>query len=133
MWASTVSAIPEVRAFLFNLQREIAKQNNVIMDGRDIGTVIMPNAQVKIFLTSSPKARAERRFKELHEKGIHTTYEEVLADMMQRDKNDSTRKTAPLRQADDAILLDNSELTLQETFLKALSIIENKIGVGVCK
>ena len=100
MYASAVSAIPAVRTFLLDTQRSIAEKTDVIMDGRDIGTVILPDAEVKIFLTASPEARAKRRTLELEAKGIATTYEEVLADMKERDNNDSTRKTAPAIPAD---------------------------------
>ncbi len=126
-YASAVSALPEVRAFLLGLQKEIAATRDVIMDGRDIGTVILPNADVKIFLTSSPLARAKRRQKELAEKGIVQTVEEVLADMKARDKRDSSRATAPLKKAEDAIELDNSEMTLEGTVNAALAIIEEKL------
>ncbi len=115
MAASKVSAIPEVRDFLLNLQRNIAKNNNVIMDGRDIGTVILPDAQYKFFLTASPEVRANRRYKELKEKGIETDYKEILKDIIQRDYNDSHRETAPLKQAEDAILIDSSNLSLEES------------------
>lgn len=127
MYASAVSAIPAVRTFLLDTQRNIAATTDVIMDGRDIGTVILPDADVKIFLTASPEARARRRAAELAAKGIETTYEEVLADMAERDKNDSTRKTAPAIPAEDAIFLDNSDLTVEETIEKAISIINEKI------
>ena len=126
MYASAVSAIPAVRTFLLDTQRNIAATTDVIMDGRDIGTVILPDADVKIFLTASPEARARRRAAELAAKGIETTYEEVLADMAERDKNDSTRKTAPAIPAEDAIFLDNSDLTVEETIEKAISIINEK-------
>ena len=122
MAASDVSAIPSVREFLLNTQRDIAKKNSVIMDGRDIGTVILPDAEIKIFLTASPEARARRRFEELKAKGIDTTYEAVLSEMMQRDKNDSTRDIAPCVQAEDAILVDNSKLSAQQTTKKILRI-----------
>ena len=115
MGASNVSAIPEVREFLLELQRKIAKKNSVIMDGRDIGTVILPDAELKIFLVASPEARAKRRFDELTAKGVETTFEAVLEEMNIRDKNDSTREVAPCVKAPDALLLDNSELTLEET------------------
>ncbi len=128
MWASYVSAIPEVRKFLFKIQKNIADNNNVVMAGRDIGTVIMPDAQVKIFLISSSSARAERRFQELSDKGISTNLESVLADINQRDKNDSSRSSAPLKKADDAVILDNSDYEFSETLSKALEIIESKIG-----
>lgn len=115
MAASNVSAIPAVRTFLLDLQRDMAKNNNVIMDGRDIGTVILPEAQYKFFLTASAQVRADRRFKELKEKGIDVDYNALLEEIIQRDYNDSHRETAPLRQADDAILIDSSNMTLEES------------------
>lgn len=115
MGASAVSPVPEVRAFLFELQRKLARENNVIMDGRDIGTVVLPDADLKIFLTASPEARAERRFKELSEKGNAPAYEQVLQDIIKRDREDSTREIAPLKQAEDAVLLDTTGMTLEET------------------
>lgn len=127
MAASTVSAIPAVREFLLETQRTIAKNNSVIMDGRDIGTVILPDAKVKIFLTASPKARAKRRYKELLAKGQSVTYEDVYADMVERDKNDTTRAVAPCKRADDAVLLDNSKLTAEETTRKVIKIIRKKL------
>lgn len=127
MYASTVSAIPAVRSFLLDTQRNIANTSNVIMDGRDIGTVILPNADVKIFLVSSFETRARRRVKELLEKGIEASYDEVLADMIERDKNDSSRAVAPLVPAEDAVHLDNSELTLEGTVDAALAIISRKL------
>ena len=123
MAASGVSAIKEVRAFLLDVQRNFAKTSNIIMDGRDIGTVILPNADVKIFLTASSKKRAERRYKELLEKGIGTSYEEVFSDLIKRDENDINRPIAPLKQAKDAILVDSTNLTQQETINKIISII----------
>lgn len=128
MAASTVSAIPEVRAFLLDIQRAMAKTHNVVMDGRDIGTVILPDAQVKIFLCASEKARAKRRFLELTERGVVTTLEEVEADMSVRDRNDSTRKVAPAIPADDAVILDNSELDREGTVEAALKIIADKLS-----
>ena len=115
MYASAVSAIPEVRAFLLDTQRDIAAKNSVIMDGRDIGTVILPNADVKIFLTASEECRALRRYKELLARGQTVSYEDVLAEMNQRDKQDSTRDVAPTAAAEDAVLLDNSEMTFEQT------------------
>lgn len=115
MAASNVSAIPAVRTFLLDLQRDMAKNNNVIMDGRDIGTVILPDAQYKFFLTASAEVRADRRFKELKEKGIDVDYNSLLEEIIQRDYNDSHRATAPLKQADDAILIDSSYMTLEES------------------
>ncbi len=126
MYASAVSALPTVRAFLLDTQRSIAEKNSVIMDGRDIGTVILPDAEVKIFLTASSEARARRRTDELLAKGVACTYEEVLSDMITRDKNDSTRKIAPAVPAEDAVFLDNSLLTVEETIERALSIIKEK-------
>lgn len=115
MAASNVSAIPEVRTFLLDLQRNMAVTNNVVMDGRDIGTVILPDAQYKFFLTASAEVRADRRFKELKEKGIDVDYDKLLKEIIQRDYNDSHRETAPLKQADDAILVDSSNMTLEES------------------
>lgn len=128
MAASTVSAIPEVRAFLLDLQRNMAKTNNVVMDGRDIGTVILPNADVKIFLCANEKARAKRRYIELCEKGIQTTLEAVESEMLTRDKNDSTRKIAPAVAAPDAVILDNSDLDREGTVEAALKIIADKLS-----
>ena len=129
MQASNVSKIPEVRAFLLDTQRSIAEKNSVIMDGRDIGTVILPNADVKIFLVSSFETRAERRVKELREKGIEASYEDVLSDMIARDKQDSTRAVAPAVPAEDAVHLDNSLLTFEETVEAAMAIIAKRIPV----
>lgn len=122
-YASFVSAIPAVRAFLLQTQREMAQTNNVIMDGRDIGTVILPHAQVKIFLTASAEARAKRRFIELQEKGEDVTLESVIADMKQRDHDDETRAAAPLKKADDAVLVDTSELTLEQSIEAVEAVI----------
>lgn len=128
MAASAVSAIPEVRAFLLDLQRNMAKTNSVVMDGRDIGTVILPNADVKIFLCANEKARAKRRYLELCEKGIQTTLEAVESEMLTRDKNDCTRKVAPAVAAPDAVILDNSDLDREGTVEAALKIIADKIS-----
>lgn len=127
MYASAVSAIPAVRKFLLGTQQDIIRTNNVIMDGRDIGTVIMPDAHVKLFLISSNETRAMRRCEELLAKGVQTTYEEVLADMLERDANDSSRAVAPLTPADDAVFLDNSAFTQDQTFERALEIIKERI------
>lgn len=124
MAASNVSAIKEVRSFLLDTQRNIAKQHSVIMDGRDIGTVILPNAEVKIFLTASPEARAKRRYEELKSRGKDVDYDQVYAEMVERDRNDSTRDIAPCVPADDAILLDNSGMTADETTAAVIKIIE---------
>ena len=123
MAASHVSAIKEVREFLLNTQRDIAKKNSVIMDGRDIGTVILPNAEVKIFLTASPEARAKRRYEELKAKGKDVSYEQVYTEMVERDKNDSTRDIAPCVPAEDAIMLDNSTMTAEETVDAVIKIV----------
>ena len=114
MAASAVGANPAVRAFLLEMQRDMARTQNILMDGRDIGTVVLPNATVKIFLTASPEARATRRWKEYQQKGIDTPYEDVLADVKQRDYQDTHRAAAPLKQADDAVLLDTSELNFEQ-------------------
>ncbi len=127
MYASAVSAIPEVRAFLLDLQRNMAKKYNVIMDGRDIGTVILPDATVKIFMTASPEGRAKRRHKELLEKGIETTYEEVLSDMIERDRNDSTRDVAPAIPAEDAIHFDNSADGIDQSVAEIIEIIDKAV------
>lgn len=126
MAASAVSAIPEVRQYLLDMQRNIAKTNSVVMDGRDIGTVILPDAEVKIFLTASPEARAKRRHEELIAKGVNISYEQVYNEMVQRDKNDSTRSIAPCVPADDAIILDNSDLTPEGTVASVIKIINNR-------
>ncbi len=127
MDASAVSAIPAVREFLLEQQREIARKNNVIMDGRDIGTVVLPNAQVKIFLTASPEERARRRYEELCQKGESVTFEDVLQDVIQRDYNDSHRAAAPLRQADDAVLADTTGYSLEEAIALIRGIIQEKL------
>ena len=125
-YASKVSAIPEVRTFLLELQRDMARKNNVIMDGRDIGTVILPDADVKIFMTASPEARIRRRYEELIASGQSVSLEEVAAAVRERDRNDSTRKVAPAVPAADAVFVDNSG-TFEDTLSKIISIIEEKI------
>ena len=115
MYASAVSAIPEVRAYLMDTQRNLAATNHVIMDGRDIGTVVLPNAGLKIFLTATPEDRANRRYLELLGRGIETTYEEVLRDIQIRDKNDSSRAAAPLRPADDAVYMDTTGFKFEQS------------------
>ena len=130
MGASKVSAIPEVRAFLLGLQKDIAAANDIIMDGRDIGTVVLPDAQVKIFLTASAEERANRRFKELQEKGDPSTYEQVLEDIKQRDYNDMHRDIAPLKKADDAIKVDSTRMTLDEVIDEIVRIIKEKTVGG---
>lgn len=128
MAASNVSAIPAVRAFLFDLQKNIAKENNCLMDGRDIGTVVLPDAQVKIFLTASAEKRAKRRYDELIAKGAKVEYNTVLEELIQRDYNDSHREVAPLKPAEDSILVDTSDLSLEESIDKVVSTIKEKIG-----
>ena len=128
IFASDVSAQPEVRAFLLEMQRELARTHDVIMDGRDIGTVVLPRADVKIFLTASAEVRARRRCLELEEKGMPTPFEEVLRDIEYRDRQDSTRAAAPLKQAEDAVLLDNSSLSFEETVEAAADLILEKTG-----
>ncbi|MBQ8177549.1 MAG: (d)CMP kinase [Oscillospiraceae bacterium] len=126
MGASNVSAIPAVRDFLFELQRKIARENNVVMDGRDIGTVVLPDAELKIYLTASAEERARRRHVELIEKGEKVSFEDVLADVNQRDYNDMNREIAPLKQADDAVLCDTTEVDLQGAIDMLCGIIEEK-------
>ncbi|MGN0469519.1 MAG: (d)CMP kinase [Acutalibacteraceae bacterium] len=127
MAASTVSAIPKVREFLLDLQRGFAKTDNVIMDGRDIGTVVLPNAQVKIFLTASPEKRAERRMKQLAEKNIDAEYDDILSDIIKRDYNDSHRKTAPLKPAENSVIIDTTTLTLEQSIKKIADTVKEKI------
>ena len=124
MAASNVSAIPAVRAFLFDLQRNIAAENDCIMDGRDIGTVVLPDAKVKIFLTASPEIRAKRRYDELIEKGQLVEFKDVLDDLIKRDYNDSHREVAPLRPAEDGVIVDTSGLNLAESINKVIQVIE---------
>ena len=126
MYASAVSAHPAVRAFLLEMQQQLARTNSVIMDGRDIGTVVLPDADVKIFLTASPEARAQRRMLELEQRGTPEPFEVVLKDIQERDWNDSHRAAAPLRQAEDAVLLDTTELTFAESEAALLQIIKEK-------
>ena len=125
--ASIVSAIPSVRRFLLALQKNMAKTQSVIMDGRDIGTVVLPDAKVKIFLTASARDRAQRRYEELIEKGMSVTYEDVLADMIERDKRDSERAAAPLKPAEDAVLVDTSGNTLEQSVALMRSIVEERL------
>lgn len=127
MAASNVSAIPAVREFLFELQRSFAKNNHVVMDGRDIGTVVLPHAQVKIFLTASAEERARRRFEELTQKGQQVDYDTLLAEVRQRDYNDSHRAVAPLKQADDAILADTTGNRMEESIEQILKIVEKRL------
>ena len=126
--ASHVSAFPAVRAFLLELQRKMAREHNVIMDGRDIGTVVLPDAELKIFLTATPEDRARRRYEELVEKGEAVTFDEVLKDVIQRDYNDTHRDIAPLRQAEDAVLADTTGFELPQSVALIRSLVEKKLG-----
>ena len=129
IYASDVSAIPEVRAFLLELQRGMARRHSVIMDGRDIGTVVLPDADAKIFLTASPEERARRRHRELLEKGMETSYEEVLRDIAYRDAQDSSRETAPLRPAEGSVYLDTSELSFDESVAAVAALLRERLGL----
>jgi cytidylate kinase len=131
MYASAVSAVPAVRSFLLDTQRDIAAKNSVIMDGRDIGTVILPNADVKIFMTASDEARAKRRTLELQAKGMDVKFDDVMREMRERDHNDSTREVAPAVAADDAVLLDNSGMTVEESADAVIALVKQKTGCAV--
>ena len=128
--ASDVSSLSAVRAFLLDMQRKTARENDVLMDGRDIGTVVLPDAELKIYLTASAEARAERRLKELLAKGVETSFEEVLRDIEYRDYQDSHREIAPLRRAEDAVLLDTSDIGLEESCELLYRTIREKLGIG---
>lgn len=125
--ASKVSAVPKVREFLLELQRDFAKKYNVVMDGRDIGTVVLPDADVKIFLTASAEVRAERRFKEQIERGLKVNFDDILADIKERDYRDENREIAPLKCADDGVYLDSSNQTIEENIQAVIDIINEKI------
>ena len=127
MLASEVSKLKEVRKFLLSIQQNIISENNVVMDGRDIGTVILPKANVKIFLTASPECRAKRRYLQLQNSGINCNYDEILKDVNLRDIADITREIAPLKKAPDAILVDTSSLSLDESIQEIIEIINNKL------
>lgn len=127
--ASDVSALPAVRAYLLEMQRKLARENNVIMDGRDIGTVVLPDAELKIFLTASAEARAERRMLELNAKGVEAKFEDVLRDILYRDEQDSGRDVAPLKPAEDSVLVDTTEINFEESEKLMRSIIRQKLGV----
>lgn len=127
MAASAVSAIPAVRAFLFDLQRDMARRHNVIMDGRDIGTVVLPDARIKVFLSATVEDRARRRFEELCQKGMPVKYEDVLEDMKRRDYQDSHRAAAPLKAAEDAVLLDTTGNTLEQSIEAMKKIVEERL------
>lgn len=130
MAASNVSKIPSVRSFLFDLQRKIASENNCLMDGRDIGTVVLPNAQLKIFLTASPEARAKRRYDELLAKGSNVSFDEILKDLNERDYQDSHREIAPLKPAEDSIILDTTDLTFEEVTNKIIELTRERQNNG---
>lgn len=127
--ASDVSALPAVRAFLLDMQRSMAKTNNVIMDGRDIGTVVLPDADVKVFLTASSEERAKRRLKQLMEKGVNAEFESVLKDIEYRDRQDSSRDIAPLKPANDAVIVDTSSLDIEGTVELLSSVIEERLNI----
>lgn len=127
--ASQVSAHAGVREYLLEMQRKLARENNVIMDGRDIGTVVLPEADLKIFLTASAEARAKRRLLELEQKGIETDFETVLSDIIKRDKKDSERAAAPLKAAEDSVLVDTSELDFEQSFRKLCEIISERLNI----
>lgn len=129
MYASDVSAMPPVRAYLLELQRSLARTQNVIMDGRDIGTVVLPDAGLKIFLTASAEERAMRRFHQLQAKGDPTSYEEILQQVNQRDHNDMTRAAAPLKQAEDAVLVDTTGNTLEQSVAIITKIVQERFGL----
>ena len=127
-YASDVSAMPAVREFLLTMQRDMANKYNVLMDGRDIGTVILPDANIKIFITADADVRAKRRFLELKAKGIKTTFDEVKNALLERDKNDSERDIAPLKAADDAVVLDTTNLSFEESFAAICDLINRRTG-----
>ncbi len=124
-WVSEIAKQPEVRTFLVNLQRKMGEEKGVVMDGRDIGTVVFPEAELKIFMTASEEVRAQRRFKELQTKGENVSFEEVLANIQHRDHVDTTRKESPLKKADDAVIIDNTDLTIEEHEQKILLILKD--------
>ena len=126
MYASSVSALPAVRAFLLDMQKKLARENSVVMDGRDIGTVIIPDADVKIFLTANNETRAKRRTLELISKGVDAKYEDVLADMIERDKHDKNRDIAPAIPADDAVIFDNSIMTVEESVAEIVRLLNER-------
>lgn len=128
MMASAVSAKSEVREFLLEMQRRLARENNVLMDGRDIGTVVLPNADVKIYLTASVEERAARRYKELKEKGIAATFEDVKSDIEKRDYNDMNRSVAPLKKAEDAVLADTTGLNIEESVDLIINTVKERVG-----
>ena len=129
IYASDVSAIPEVRAFLLEMQRRMAREHSVIMDGRDIGTVVLPDAGLKLFLTASPEERARRRLLELQEKGVETCFEDVLRDIQYRDENDSSRAAAPLRAAEDAVKLDTTGNSFEESLELISGLVKERFAL----
>lgn len=129
-YASKAASIPAVREFLLEMQRRAAREHNIIMDGRDIGTVVLPQADLKIFLTAAPEARAERRYRELLERGQQADFDRILQEVVERDRRDMERETAPLRQAEDAVLADTTALDLKESFQLLLDIVREKLGAG---
>ncbi len=129
-YASNVAAMAEVRAYLMEMQRSMARRYDVLMDGRDIGTVVLPDAQLKIFLTASAEERARRRYAQLCEKGTEETYESVLAEILERDKRDSQREAAPLKQAEDAVLLDTGDMTPEESIRAVVDLVEVRRKAG---
>lgn len=129
-YASNVSAMPRVRSYLMDMQRQMAEKYSVIMDGRDIGTVVLPHASLKVFLTADVEKRAGRRHKELLEKGMELSFDEVLADMKIRDARDSNRETAPLKAAEDAVILDTGDMSLEESIEALLTLIQTRIEEG---
>ncbi len=131
MEASRVSAIPKVREFLFDLQQKMAKEHNVIMDGRDIGTVVLPDADLKIFLTASAEERASRRYLEMQDRADCPSYEEIKADIIKRDYDDSHRAIAPLKQADDAVLIDTTDMGFHEVCEEILDLIKDRLDIEV--
>ncbi len=130
MYASAVAALPVVRAFLLDMQRDMASSHSVVMDGRDIGTVVLPDAGLKIFLTAGLEARAKRRLLELNAKGDPSTFEDVLADMARRDEQDASRAAAPLKAAEDAVLVDTSDMTLEESIDHVCALVKARFGIG---
>lgn len=129
-YASKVASIPDVRAFLMEMQRKTAREHDVIMDGRDIGTVVLPQADLKIFLTAAPEARAERRCRELLERGQQADYDRVLAEVIERDRRDTERAAAPLRQGLDAVLVDTTGLDLVSSLRALLELVQDRLGIG---
>ena len=128
--ASDVSALQDVRAFLLEMQRKFARENNVVMDGRDIGTVVLPDAELKIFLTASPEARASRRLLDLKAKGIEESFDKVLQDINYRDEQDTRRAAAPLKMAEDAVLVDSSDIDFEETFAVLCDLVIRTLSVS---